>query len=118
MLYTFYKDFIILLVLLDARLAISLGFYKEMLKFLERVGGDIFCVFAGVKNNEDFLLLQLTFQNAPKLILVTQAPFGPSGRLFAASCSWLIWGGFFIVLAGVQIMTIFSMSLSSRVLQN
>ena len=79
-----------------------------------KVFGGFFLCFCRCRNYDDFLL-QFTFQNAPKLILATLAPFGPSG---GSLCGILFWGFFFIVLAGVQIMTIFSRSLSSKVLLN
>ena len=71
----FSKHFIISLLLLDAQIAISLGFYKELFHFLESFFGVIFNVFAGVKITLDFPL-QFICQDAPKLIL---GSFGPSG---------------------------------------
>ena len=51
----FHTDAIIFLILLDAQIAISLGFYMELLHFIERHGVVIFYVCAGV----DGFLLQI-----------------------------------------------------------
>ena len=101
------NDCIICLLFWEAQIAISLGFDKELLHFLERCGVGHFLCFCGCRKCKYFLL-HLICQNAPKLILMAPAPYGPSGG--GSLVSLLFLAGLkkkFIVLVGVQIITIF-----------
>ena len=93
------------------------GILYENATFSWKVLGCHFLCFCRCQNYKD-LLLQIICQNAPKLNLVTLAPFGSSREGSLGSLLFMAgFGMFFIVLAGVQIMTIFSYSLYAKMLQ-
>ena len=91
-LYTLYKGFIMLLVFWEAQIAISLGFYKELLHVLDRFGGSFSMLWQLSKLEQ--LLLQFTCQDVPKLVLATLGSFGPSGGI-----SWYL-----LLLVGLGII--------------
>ena len=80
MLWTFYKGFIIFLIFLDAQILILLGFYTELLCFLDRLCGGHFLCFYRCQNYDD-VLEEFICQSATKLVLVSLALFGPSGKV-------------------------------------
>ena len=105
---TVFTDFILFLIFVETQIAISLEFYMELLHVLERLGGFLFYVFAGV---EIITILCCC-------LYAKMSSWAFWGGRLVASCSWLLSGLVFIVLAGVQIMTISSYSLYAEMLQN
>ena len=83
---TFYKDFITFMFFLDAQVAISFGFDKELLHYLQSWLFFIFSMFLQVSRLWWFLS-RFVYQNAPELILATLGSFGPSGGI-SWSCSY------------------------------
>ena len=68
-----------MLFFFDAQIAISLGFYLELMHFLESFGGLFPTVYKPTCSKTHF-----------------GVPGSSGGGLFVASSFWLVWGSFFL----------------------
>ena len=101
------KDVIVFLPFLESQIAISLGLDRDLVHFLETFWEVLCYDFASVK------IMTMFCYSLPSQMLRNSfwRPCVFSGLLeglLVVFGSRLVWGCFFIVLAGIQTMTIFS----------